>query len=98
MFVSIGYEQMECCVQHISSEFLNLPDGNSITCTRCTGDLFDFRLPGSEYMRQCWHLFKVKYMQIWTYLTCCCSAYLKCMLSGLTLAPIIMKCFKLSVK
>lgn len=98
MFVSISYKQMECCVQHISSEFLNLPDGNSITCTSCTGDLFDFHLPGSEYMSQCWHVFKIKYMQIWTYLTCCSSTYLKCILSSLTLEPIIIKYFKLSMQ
>lgn len=48
MFVSKDYKQMERCVQRISSEFLYLPDGNSVTCTSCTPDLFDFHLPDSE--------------------------------------------------
>lgn len=98
MLASIGYKQMEHCVQHISSDFLNRPNGNSTTCTSCTGDLLDIHLPGSEYMRQCWHAFKIKYMQIWTYLTCCCSVYLKLIVSVLTLVLIIIKCFKLCNK
>lgn len=48
----MGSQQMECSGCHITLELQNVPDGNSITCTSCTGDLLAIHLPDSEYTRQ----------------------------------------------